>query len=390
MSDLLDDLYLSPDEDACEEEQPQMTKDEEIGDTSEELDDTDILGKNDGNSQSDEEVPFHLENSDDTFLSTSNLEKFNESFQKEKLYWENASDTLDDEEFEKEVNDILHKEKFKLFNESFENQARVWNSLTESLDEENFEKHIEQEILDEPFEIFLENDLELFESLFQNGDKFWKAVKTCLTDEEFARLVQIYIESEDITWKRLTTEAFASITKAPTSKVPDEDETEYKSAAPNNEESRNLQERKSKSHRDEKKERSPKRERMLEVADGLEEPKKKKPHTAHGSSMIPTSNSKKIVEFDMFEKETHKCRKCSSVFKSSKELKLHMMQIHEKVEDVKPFICDLCPKSFKVSNQLRLHKEFNHSVNKPLTCNFCNRPFKQFDVLQKHRRRHYA
>ena len=394
MSDLLDDLYLSPDEDETEESVPQVKTNEEfaIVETLEKLDDNlDQTDEVADDSKPSEEVLSPNESSDKTLLSTCSREKFEESFQKDKLYWESLSNSLDEEEFEKEISDILHKEKFKLFNETFENQARVWSSLSESLDEESFEKHIEQEILDEPFEIFLQNDLELFESLFQNGDNFWKKVKTCLTEEEFERLVQIYVESEDITWKRLTTEAFESITKPSSTKqninVTDSTKTEDTSDAPNDEESRNITERKSKVHRDEKKEGSPKRERTLEVGEGSEEPKKKKPNT--GSSVIPTSSAKKIVEFDMFEKETHKCRKCSSVFKSLKELKLHML-IHEKVEDVKPYICDLCPKSFKVSNQLRLHKEFNHSVNKPLTCNFCNRPFKQFDVLQKHRRRHYA
>ena len=60
----------------------------------------------------------------------------------------------------------------------------------------------------------------------------------------------------------------------------------------------------------------------------------------------------------------------------------------EAEEDVKPFICDICPKTFKLSNQLRLHKEFNHSQDRPLTCNFCFRQFKQFDALQKHRQMH--
>ena len=35
-------------------------------------------------------------------------------------------------------------------------------------------------------------------------------------------------------------------------------------------------------------------------------------------------------------------------------------------EDVKPFVCDICPKTFKLSNQLRLHKDFNHSQDKTL------------------------
>ena len=395
MSDLSDDLYLSPDEDS-EESSPLRNSDEKIVEQLEKVDDLEdfkksvgITGSSQGEEESSSQPQIEYKRPDKKFLSTSNLDKFNESFKKEAEFWKHVSDTsIDEEEFEREVTDILNKEKFKMFNESFEKQAQAWNNLSESLDEEKFEKHIEQEILQKPFEIFLQNDMDLFESLFQNGDNFWKKVKNCLSEEEFERLVQIYIESEDITWKRLTTEAFESITKPPTSretvKVVTEN-TDEKAQDTKDLETSNLQDRKNKNPKEDKGERSPKR--IREITDVTEEPKKKK--TNFNSSANHKLNNKKMVEFDMFERQPQKCRKCPSLFKSSRELKVHM-QIHEKVEDVKPFICDLCPKSFKVSNQLRLHKEFNHSVNRPLTCNFCNRPFKQFDVLQKHRRRHYA
>ena len=36
-------------------------------------------------------------------------------------------------------------------------------------------------------------------------------------------------------------------------------------------------------------------------------------------------------------------------------------------EDMKPFLCDICPKTFKLSNQLKGSKDFNHSPqDKPL------------------------
>ena len=382
MSDLLDDLYLSPDEDAQEESSSPQNYEEKLLDSSENLDPEEE--KEETNTDA-----LEYESLDETFLTTSNLEKFNESFQKEAEYWRHMSDSLDEDEYEKEVTDILNKEKFKLFNESFEKQAEDWKALSESVDEESFEKHIEINILQKPFEVFLQNDLQLFETLFQNGDNFWNKVKECLTEGEFEKLVKIYIESEDITWKRLTTEAFESFTKPQPAEKKDLSKVSVEAKAKKEEksvdnkivESSDVQDRKSKNHRDEKKERSPKRERSQDVPD---EPKKKK---MNSSSLVPHPSNMKLI--DMFEKETHRCRKCPAVFKSLRELKIHS-PIHDKVVDVKPFICDLCPKSFKVSNQLRLHKEFNHSVNKPLTCNFCNRPFKQFDVLQKHRRRHYA
>merc|ERR1711881_482963 len=244
-----------------------------------------------------------------------------------------GSDSLDEEEYEKEVTDILNKEKFKLFNESFEKQAKDWRTLSESVDEESFEKHIEINILQKPLEVFLQNDLQLFETLFQNGDNFWNKVKDCLTEGEFEKLVKIYIESEDITWKRLTTEAFESFTKAPPAKKKDpvkvsveaNPKKEEKSVEKKIVETRDVQDRKPKNPRDEKKEKSPKRERSYDVPD---EPKKKK---LHSSSLATHPPNMKLI--DMFEKETHRCRKCPAVFKSLKELKIHS-PTHDKVVDV--------------------------------------------------------
>ena len=128
MSDLLDDLYLSPDEDAQEEPVN--------------FDDTENVCENVEIADNSGEATVEADNQDQTFVSTSNLDKFNESFKKEAEFWGNLSDTVDEEDFEKSVNDILNKEKFRLFDESFKKQAEVWNTLSLSLDDENFEKHI--------------------------------------------------------------------------------------------------------------------------------------------------------------------------------------------------------------------------------------------------------
>merc|ERR1711874_148136 len=121
---------------------------------------------------------------------------------------------------------------------------------------------------------------------------------------------------EEITWKRLTTEAFEGFTKPPSSKKTDvakvsveaKAKTEDKPVGNNIVESKDAQDRKSKNHRDEKKERSPKRVRSQDVSD---EPKKKK---VNNSSLVTPPSNMKLI--DMFENETRRCRKCPAIFKS--------------------------------------------------------------------------
>ena len=157
-------------------------------------------------------------------------------------------------------------------------------------------------------------DFEPYLNLFKKGDKFWNLATKNLKDEEYEKLVQIYIASEKITWNNLTSDVFLA-----------------------------------------------------------------KPRTGEAEGGQGSTKSAAAIS-DLI------CQTCDVKFEKQEDLNVHLPS-HE---DVKPFVCDICPKTFKLSNQLRLHKEFNHSQDKPLTCNFCFRHFKQFDALQKHRQIHTA
>ena len=49
-------------------------------------------------------------------------------------------------------------------------------------------------------------DFEPYLNLFKKGDKFWNLATKNLKDEEYEKLVQIYIASEKITWNNLTSD----------------------------------------------------------------------------------------------------------------------------------------------------------------------------------------
>ena len=77
------------------------------------------------------------------------------------------------------------------------------------------------------------------------------------------------------------------------------------------------------------------------------------------------------------------CLTCDVKFKKQEDLNVHLPS-HE---DVKPFVCDICPKTFKPQNQLRPSSTIafpRQTSGLP----FCFRHFKQFNALQKHRQIH--
>ena len=238
---------------------------------------------------------------DDFPAVNASFDKFNESFEKDNEFWKNAYETLDDDEYDKFVEESLMKSKndFNKFNESFEKQNEFWRNASISMDEDNFEKLVEEECLEEPFVEVPEMDIDFepYLNLFKKGDMFWNLATKNLKDEEYEKLVQIYIASEKITWNNLTSDVFLA---------------------------------------------KPSLKLKVENSEIIQKP---------------------VIASDKPE-ET------------------------KDADDVKPFLCDLCQKAFKLSNQLKIHKEFNHAQDRPLTCNFCHRVFKQFDALQKHRQMH--
>ena len=115
------------------------------------------------------------------------------------------------------IKDVKYERDEDKFNESFEKELLYWKNASENLSEEHFEKLIENEVVDEPFfDEDIENqevpmdqiDFEKYESLFKKADTFWGHATSCFNDEEFGKLVGIYVESDQITWNTLTSEVF--------------------------------------------------------------------------------------------------------------------------------------------------------------------------------------
>ena len=237
------------------------------------------------------------------------------------------------------------------FNKLFERESAFWKDASENLSDDYFEKLIEDEILDDPFvddnsteqePKQIQLDFEQYETLFKKADMFWNLATKSLKDEEYEKLVGVYVESETITWNNLSSDVFLS--------------------DPNSNDQ--IQ--------------SPKPSKMTKYQ--LPEDIQFFTCIECGNNFSDKENLTEHMESHI-KQELYKCNTCFSQFASEAELKTHNA-VHE---DVKPFPCDFCKKSFKIISQLRIHKDFSHTEDKPISCNFCSRNFKQFDALQKHR-----
>ena len=325
------------------------------------------------------------------------------------------------------------------FNELFEREKLFWKNASENLNDEYYEKLIEDEIVDEPFIMECEEqqpnqDFEQYETLFKKADLFWNLADKSLEEDEFEKLVDVYITSEKITWNSLRSDVFLSDKSSASQNESTKPSEVVKYQLPEKTQfftciecGNNFSDEETltvhmKSHvkQEELKAHSAVHEDVKPfLCDVCKKSFKSMSqmtihkdfnHTDQNESTKPSEMVKyqlpeKIQFFTCIEcgnnfndketltvhmrshvkQELYKCGKCFVGFAKKSELKAHSV-VHE---DVKPFPCDLCKKCFKSMSQLRIHKDFNHTgSNKPLSCNFCSRHFKQFDALQKHRLSH--
>ena len=256
------------------------------------------------------------------------------------------------------------------FNESFEKELLYWKNASENLSDENFEKLIEDEIIDEPFanneditdeDIIPNNqkDFEKYETLFKKADTFWGYANNCFSEEEYGKLVGIYVESDQITWSTLTSDVFLA------EKTPQGGSSNLSSVQSYQQHYQNQS-------------NSSNNPVKQEPAENM------KCYTC--TECQNSFSSQETLQTHMAshtKKKVYKCKVCTSWFTSEDEIESHKAYFH--TEDVKPFLCDLCRKTFKTNSQLKIHKDFSHTEDLTLSCNFCKRIFKQFDALQKHR-----
>ena len=84
-------------------------------------------------------------------------------------------------------------------------------------------------------------------------------------------------------------------------------------------------------------------------------------------------------------RDKFQCSKCAKMYTRKSGLEYHMKTVHESDSNVY-FSCDICDKSFKHKNNLRLHQHTHKT--KEFKCNKCNASFKQNCHLLFHQRRH--
>ena len=267
------------------------------------------------------------------------------------------------------IKDTRYERDDDKFNESFEKELLYWKNASENLSNENFEKLIEDEIIDEPFvnneditdeDIIPNNqiDFEKYETLFKKADTFWGYANNCFSEEEYGKLVGIYVESDQITWSTLTSDVFLA-EKTPQGGSNLCSVQSYQQHYQNQSNSNN----------------NPVKQ---EPAENMKYYTCTECHNSFSSQETLQTHMASHAK-----KKVYKCKVCTSWFTSEDEIESHKAYFH--TEDVKPFLCDLCRKTFKTNSQLKIHKDFSHTEDLTLSCNFCKRIFKQFDALQKHR-----
>ncbi|XP_059887594.1 zinc finger protein 75D-like isoform X2 [Delphinus delphis] len=83
------------------------------------------------------------------------------------------------------------------------------------------------------------------------------------------------------------------------------------------------------------------------------------------------------------EEKPYKCQQCDKRFRWSSDLNKHLTT-HQ---GIKPYKCSWCGKSFSQNTNLHTHQR-THTGEKPFTCHECGKKFSQNSHLIKHRRTH--
>ena len=83
------------------------------------------------------------------------------------------------------------------------------------------------------------------------------------------------------------------------------------------------------------------------------------------------------------KEKPHKCQICEKEFSESHSLKGHM-NIHSDKHKERNFNCSLCPKSFRTVRDVKIHVTNVHSEVRPFPCTHCPLKFKTKSHLKEH------
>lgn len=86
-------------------------------------------------------------------------------------------------------------------------------------------------------------------------------------------------------------------------------------------------------------------------------------------------------EIETEENDTYKCNDCDKYFSTSHGLEVHVRRTHS--SELKPYSCDLCPKTFGHSLSLAQHRT-THTQERCFQCKTCGKCFKRSSTLSTH------
>ena len=103
---------------------------------------------------------------------------------------------------------------------------------------------------------------------------------------------------------------------------------------------------------------------------------------------VKDNNNSLIVCFkrqnDGYTTKKFKCSKCHSFFVNKNRLRRHELKHDNIVEENKPYLCDMCPKSYHLQASLYNHKKVHDQ--KRYECEVCNKSFALKGNLLSHRK----
>ena len=79
--------------------------------------------------------------------------------------------------------------------------------------------------------------------------------------------------------------------------------------------------------------------------------------------------------------KSYKCDLCSKTFKKRNALRIHKRGVHMKL---KPFKCEFCDYKFSVKSNLNRHYRSVHEKTKPFQCDLCDQKFDLKQLLDRH------